>query len=160
MVQLVDEVVHLCFQISDLAIGLTQVHLLALQVHGLGVDQAVQLLHLVEHLGDFELKAPDVAGQVLTLSLLEVACRVELVDLLEVLAISLTQSSKLIVALTLLRSQACVGVLLELKIVLYTLDVDVALRDECSLTVELSVKVSILTLTLIVDASLLVNLGS
>ena len=100
------------------------------------------------------------AGQVLTLSLLEVACRVELVDLLEVLAISLTQSSKLIVALTLLRSEACVGVLLELKIVLYTLDVDVALRDECSLTVELSVKVSILTLTLIVDASLLVNLGS
>lgn len=74
VVQLVDEIVHLCFQIGDLSVSLTQVHLLALQVHRLRVDQPIQLLHLVEHLADLELKTPNVTRQVLPFRLLQVTC--------------------------------------------------------------------------------------
>ena len=61
--------------------------------------------------------------------------------------------------MTLLRLEARIGVLTDLLLVLDSLDVDVSVSDQLSLTVELCVEFSVLSFAIVIDCPLLVNLG-
>ena len=84
---------------------------------------------------------------------------IQTVNFFQILAVTITQGSQLVVSLAFLRLEACVGVLADLLFVLDTLDVDVAICNELPLTVKLCVQFSILTFTVVVNRPLFVNFG-
>ena len=111
VVELVHEIGHLVFERSYLTVTLGQLLLLALKIKRFLVDQSVQLLDLVEGLGDVELEVSDVVAEVVAFVRFYFVGNVQPFDFLEVFAVALTQGRQLIVHLALLRLQAHVGVL-------------------------------------------------
>ena len=124
------------------------------------VDEPVQLLHLVECLGDLELKVADVAAQVVTLVSLDLVGDVEPVDLLQVFPVAIAESAQFVLALPLVRLELSVVVMADLQLMIDPLDVHVTVGDELPLPVELLVQLSVLTLPVVVDRALFVHFGS
>ena len=98
-------------------------------------------------------------AKVVTLVSLDLIGDVEAVDLFEVLTVTLSQRRQLFVRLPLLRLQTSVGVLGDLELVLDSLNVDVTIRDQSPLSVQLRVQLGVLPLAIVVDGALLIDLG-
>jgi len=101
-----------------------------------------------------------VVAQVVPLVRLHLVCNVQAVDLLQVLAVTLSQGRQLFIGLTLLAAEASVGVLGDLQLVLHALDVDVTIRNQSPLSVQFSVQLSVLAFAVVVDGTLFVDFGS
>jgi len=67
---------------------------------------------------------------------------------------------QLVLVLTFLRSQGSVLVLLHAELVIEARNVSVAVRDDCSLAIQLTVQIGILLFAFVVDATLFVNFAS
>ena len=62
MIQLVHKIAHLVFQGCYLAVALGELLLFALQIECLLVNQSVELLDLIERLGDFKFEIANVTA--------------------------------------------------------------------------------------------------
>ena len=98
-------------------------------------------------------------AEVVTLVCLDLVGHIEPIDFFEVLAVTISQSCKLVVGLAFLAREVGIGVVADLLLVLDALDVDIAIRNKLSLSVELGVEFSVLSLAVVVDGALLVNLS-
>lgn len=91
VVELVHEIGHLVFERSYLTVTLGQLLLLAFKIKRFLVDQSVQLLHLVEGLGDVELEVSDVIAEVVAFVRFYFVGNVQPFDFFKVFAVALTQ---------------------------------------------------------------------
>lgn len=98
--------------------------------------------------------------KVITLISLDFISNIEPVNFFKVLSIPLSKSRQFIVSLTFLRLQAGVCILRHLLLMFDSLNVDVAVGDECPLPIQLCVQLSILSLAIVVDGALFVDLRS
>lgn len=160
MIELVHEITHLVFQRSYFSVTFGKLLLFALQIESLLIDQSVELLNLIQSLANFEFKVSDVAAQIITLVCLNLICNVQSIDFFQVFAVSFSQCCQFVICLTFLGLQAGVRVLTDLVLVFHTLDVYVSIADQSTLPIELSVKLSVLSLSIVIDLALLVNLRS
>ena len=85
---------------------------------------------------------------------------IQAVNFLKILPVPLSKGCKFVITLPFLRLQVAVGILWNLLLVPDSLDVNVSIRDELSLTIEFSVELCILTFPIIVNGTLFVNLAS
>ena len=102
MVQLIHEVAHLVLERSDLAVALRELLLLALQVKRFLVDHPVKLLDLVEGLRDLKLQVTNVGAQVVAFVGLHLVGHVQTINFLEILPVTVSESSQFIINLPLL----------------------------------------------------------
>ena len=160
MIQLVHEITHLVLQRGDLSVAFRKLLLLALQIERLLIDQPIELFDLVQGLADLKFKVSDVAAKIVPLVRLHLICNVQSVNFFQVFAVSFSERSKLVVSLPFLGLEAGVGVLAHLLLVLDPLDVDVAVADQRALAVELRVKLCVLSLSIVIDLALLIDLRS
>lgn len=98
-------------------------------------------------------------AEVVSLVCFDLVGHIEPIDFFEVLAVTISQSCKLVVGLAFLARKVGIGVVAHLLLVLDALDVDVAIRNKLSLSIELGVEFSVLSLAVVVDGALLVNLS-
>ena len=98
-------------------------------------------------------------AEVVSLVCFDLVGHIEPIDFFEVFAVTISQSCKLVVGLAFLARKVGISVVADLLLVLDTLDVDVAIRNKLSLSVELGVEFSVLSLAVVVDGALLVNLS-
>ena len=160
MIQLVHEITHLVLQRGDLPVAFRQLLLLALQIERLLIDQSIELFDLVQGLADLKFKVSDVAAKIVPLVRLHLICKVQSVNFCQVFAVSFAERGEHVVSLPFLGLEARVSVLDHLLLVLDPLDVDVAVADQRALAVELRVKLCVLSLSIVIDLALLIDLRS
>jgi hypothetical protein len=101
-----------------------------------------------------------VSTKVITLISLDFISNIEPVNFFEILSVPLSKSRQFIISLTFLRLQAGVCVLRDLLLMFDSLNVDVAVGDESPLPVQFCVQLGILSLTIVVDGALFIDLRS
>lgn len=96
MAELILEANDLILKLNYFTLAVYQLRLFVFQIEGLGVDQFVEVVNSCKLLGDIVLKSSSLSGKVRTLLTLELVLVVELVDLLGVLSVPLTEVLELL----------------------------------------------------------------
>ena len=157
MIELILETDNLILELNDFTLTVNKLGLLALEVHGLAVNELIEVVNPGELLANIVLKGPSLSSKVIGFLGLQFILVVEFIDFLSILSVSFSQVLKLLFQMFLLRLQLRAKILVLGKVAPQSGNLCVSRVENILLGIKLSVEISILLLSVNEEILLIID---